>query len=38
MPKTHPKREVLSLLSKIYDPSELVNPVVTPVKIDVQDL
>ena len=38
MPKTLTKREVLSLLSKIYDPSGLVSPVVTPMKIVVQDL
>ena len=30
--------QVLSLLSKIYDPSGLVSPVVTPLKIIVQDL
>ncbi|XP_044166147.1 uncharacterized protein LOC122950109 [Acropora millepora] len=38
MPNTLTKREVLSLLSKIYDPSGLVSPVVTPLKIIVQDL
>ena len=38
MPKTLTKREVLSLLSKIYGPSGLLSPVVTPMKIIVQDL
>ena len=38
VPKKLTKREVLSLLSKIYDPSGLVSPVVTPLKIIVQDL
>ena len=38
VPKKFIKREVLSLLSKIYDPSGLVSPVVTPLKIIVQDL
>ncbi|XP_044166145.1 uncharacterized protein LOC122950106 [Acropora millepora] len=38
MPKTLTKREVLSLLCKIYDPSELVSPVVTPLKINARDL
>ena len=37
MPKTLMKREVLSLLSKIYDPSGLVSPIVTPLKIIVLD-
>ena len=38
VPKKFTKREVLSLLSKIYDPSGLVIPVVTPLKIIVQDV
>ena len=38
VPKKFTKREVLSLLSKIYDPSGLVSPVVTPLKIIVQDV
>ena len=38
VPKKRTKREVLSLLSKIYDPSGLVSPVVTPLKIIVRDL
>ena len=37
MPKKLTKREVLSCLSKIYDPCGLVSPVVTPLKIIVQD-
>ena len=37
MPKKLTKREVLSCLSKIYDPRGLVSPVVTPLKITVQD-
>ncbi|XP_067030624.1 uncharacterized protein [Acropora muricata] len=38
LPKTLTKREVISLLSKIYDPSGLVSPVVTALKIIVQEL
>ena len=37
VPKKLTKREVLSCLSKIYDPCGLVSPVVTPLKIVVQD-
>ena len=37
VPKKLTKREVLSCLSKIYDPCGLVSPVVTPLKIIVQD-
>jgi len=37
VPKKLMKREVLSCLSKIYDPCGLVNPAVTPLKIIVQD-
>ena len=37
VPKKLAKREVLSCLSKIYDPCGLVSPVVTPLKIVVQD-
>ena len=38
VPKKLTKRDVLSLLSKIYDPIGLVSPVVTPLKIIVWDL
>lgn len=38
MPKKLTKRRVLLLLSKIYAPSGFVSPVVTPLKIIVQDL
>ena len=37
VPKKLTKREVLSCLSKIYDQCGLVSPVVTPLKIVVQD-
>ena len=37
VPKKPTKREVLSCWSKIYDPCGLVSPVVTPLKIIVQD-
>ena len=37
LPKKLTKREVLSCLSKIYDPCGLVSLVVTPLKIVVQD-
>ena len=37
VPKKLTKREVLSCLSKIYDPCGLVSPVLTPLKIVVQD-
>ena len=37
VPKKLTKTEVLSCLSKIYDPCGLVSPVVTPLKIIVQD-
>ena len=37
VPKKLTKREVLSCVSKIYDPCGLVSPVVTPLKIIVQD-
>ena len=37
VPKKLTKREVLSCLSKIYDPCGLVSPAVTPLKIVVQD-
>lgn len=36
-PKKLTKREVLSCLSKTYNPCGLVSPVVTPLKIIVQD-
>ena len=35
VPKKPTKREVLSCLSKIYDPCGLVSPIVTPLKIIV---
>ena len=37
VPKKLTKREVLSCLSKIYDQRGIVSPVVTPLKIVVQD-
>ncbi|XP_078355162.1 uncharacterized protein LOC144639738 [Oculina patagonica] len=37
VPRKLTKREVLSCLSKIYDPCGLVSPAVTPLKIIVQD-
>ena len=37
VPRRLTKREVLSFLSKIYDPCGLVSPVLTPPKIVVQD-
>ena len=37
VPKKLTKQEVLSCLSKIYDPYGLVSPAVTPLKIIVQD-
>jgi len=37
VPKKFTKQEVLSCLSKIYDPCGLVSPAVTPLKIIVQD-
>ena len=35
--ETHEERSIISCLSKIYNPCELVSPVITPLKIIVQD-